>query len=109
MGPLGGADKATPGNNNGYNAYVNFNFLKLGMRKAGFTGKADTNKLIEALESIESAPQSADFPGGPMLMSKTDHQGRMTVYLMRIKGQSEEIIQTFAPEQMPAIGTCKVA
>src|SRR6202011_4145370 len=41
--PLGGIDHVTPGNNNGYNAYMSMMGLLLAMRKANFTGKADTS------------------------------------------------------------------
>src|SRR5213078_3059842 len=95
-GPLGGVDKVTPGNNNGYNAYMSMKALTLAMRKANFTGKADTEKLVSAMETL-SVPQSADgFPSGAMIMNKDDHQGRTTYYLLKINGQKEEVVQTFA-------------
>src|SRR5205085_7800106 len=37
-GPLGGVDHVTPGNNNGFNAYLSMMALVTAMRQAGFTG-----------------------------------------------------------------------
>ena len=107
-GPIGGVDKATPGPSNGYSGFVSMNALKLAMRSASFSGRADTDKLISALESLH-IPQGPDAPAGPVIMNRDDHQGRMTAYLLRINGQTEDIVQTFPPEQLPQIGTCKVA
>ena len=48
-----GPEKATPGNNNGYNAYGSMKALVLAMRAASFTGKADTDKLTRALPASD--------------------------------------------------------
>ena len=61
LGPLGGVDHVTPGNNNGYNAYMSMKALVLAMRKANFSGKADTDKLISAMETL-SVPMGACAP-----------------------------------------------
>jgi branched-chain amino acid transport system substrate-binding protein len=107
LGPLGGADHVTVGNNNGYNAYMSMMALVLAMRKGNFTGKADTDKLISAFETL-SVKQGPDFPDGDLIMNKDDHQGRTTYYLLKINGQKEEVVQTFAADQLPLIGDCKV-
>jgi branched-chain amino acid transport system substrate-binding protein len=106
-GPLGGADKATPGNNNGYNAYGSMKALVLAMRAANFTGKADTDKLIAAFETL-NVPPGPDLPSG-LVMNKADHQGRWTTHLLQINGQKEDILATFSAEQLPLIGDCKVS
>jgi branched-chain amino acid transport system substrate-binding protein len=107
VGPLGGPDHVTPGNNNGYNAYMSMMALVLAMRKANFTGKADTDKLISAYETL-SVKQGPDFPDGDMLINTDDHQGRTTYYLLKVNGQKEDVAQTFAADQLPLIGSCKV-
>jgi branched-chain amino acid transport system substrate-binding protein len=107
LGPLGGADHVTPGNNNGYNAYMSMMALVLAMRKANFTGKADTDKLIGAFETL-TVKQGPDFPDGDLLMNKDDHQGRTTYYLLKINGQKEEVVQTFPADQLPLVGDCKI-
>ena len=108
VGPLGGTDKATPGNNNGYNAYMSMTALIAAMRKANFTGKADTDKLVSAFETL-SIPQGADMPDGELVMNKDDHQGRTTYYLLKINGQKEEVVQTFKPTDLPTVGDCKIS
>jgi branched-chain amino acid transport system substrate-binding protein len=107
VGPLGGVDKVTPGNNNGYNAYMSMMALVLAMRKANFTGKADTDKLVSAFETL-TVKQGPDFPDGDLIMNKDDHQGRVTYYILKINGQKEEIVQTFPADQLPLIGSCKI-
>ncbi|HEV7666000.1 MAG TPA: ABC transporter substrate-binding protein [Chloroflexota bacterium] len=108
IGPLGGVDHVTPGNNNGYNAYMSMTALVLAMRKANFTGKADTEKLVSAFETL-TVPQGPDFPDGQLIMNKDDHQGRTTYYLLKINGQKEEVVQSFPADQLPTIGDCKIA
>jgi branched-chain amino acid transport system substrate-binding protein len=109
-GPLGGVDKVTPGNNNGYNAYMSIKALTIAMRKSGFTGKADTEKLVSAMETLNvpQGPGLDAFPSGQMIMNKDDHQGRTTYYLLKINGQKEEVVQTFAADSLPLIGDCKI-
>jgi branched-chain amino acid transport system substrate-binding protein len=107
VGPLGGVDHVTPGNNNGYNAYMSMMSLVLAMRKANFTGKADTDKLVSAFETL-TVKQGADFPDGDLIMNKDDHQGRVTYYMLKINGQKEEVVQTFPADQLPLIGSCKI-
>jgi ABC-type branched-subunit amino acid transport system substrate-binding protein len=109
-GPLGGVDHLTPGNLNGYNAFISMKALVMAMRKAGFGGKGDTEKLISTFETL-NIPQGAEpdgLPSGQLIMNKDDHQGRTTFYLLKINGQKEEIVQTFAPDSLPLIGDCKI-
>jgi len=105
---LGGPDKATPGVTLGYQVYAAMSALKLAMRASGFTGKADTNKLIASFETL-TAPQSLEFPSGPMIMNKADHQGRLPLFIQKITGQREEIIQTIPADQVPLIGSCQIS
>lgn len=106
-GPLGGVDHVTPGNNNGYNAYMSMMALVLAMRKAGFSGKADTDKLVAAFETL-NVKQGPDIPDGDLIMNKDDHQGRTTYYLLKVNGQKEEVVQTFPADQLPLVGSCKI-
>jgi hypothetical protein len=108
LGPLGGQEHVTPGNNNGYNAYMSMTALLLAMRQANFTGKADTDKLVSAFGTL-NVPQGPDLPDSQLIMNQSDHQGRTTYYLLKIDGQKEEIVQTFTPDQLPLIGNCKIS
>ncbi len=105
---LGGPDKATPGVTLGYQVYAAMSALKLAMRASGFTGKADTSKLIASFETLK-APQSLEFPSGPFEMNKADHQGRMPLFIQKISGQREEIIETIPLDQVPPIGNCQIS
>jgi ABC-type branched-subunit amino acid transport system substrate-binding protein len=105
LSTLGPADKAVPGIS-GYQAYTVITALKLGMIASGFTGRADTDKLITALENLKAA-QGADFPGGAFAMRKSDHQGTMTTYIAKVNGQREQVVATIAPDRLPAIGSCQ--
>jgi branched-chain amino acid transport system substrate-binding protein len=69
--------------------YVQSNFeavnaLKLGIEKSGFQGRADTPKLIAALEGL-TMKESADFPTGDKVLRKEDHQAftRELIYLVK--------------------------
>ena len=81
--------------------------LKLAMRASNFTGRADTSKLVKAMSNLK-AKQGADFPGGDFQMNPTDHQGVQTTYIAKINGQQEQVLATYAPNKLPAIGSCKV-
>jgi len=103
---LGGAANAVPGDL-GYEAYTTITALKLAMRASNFTGRADTSKLVKAMSNLK-AKQGADFPGGDFQMNPTDHQGVQTTYIAKINGQQEQVLATYAPNKLPAIGSCKV-
>jgi len=49
-------------------------------------------------------PQGPDFPGGGLIMNKSDHQGRFSQYLMQINGQKEEVLASFPTDQIPLLG-----
>jgi branched-chain amino acid transport system substrate-binding protein len=107
-GPLGGVDHVTPGNNNGYNAYMSMMALVLAMRQGNFTGKADTDKLIDAFAHL-NVKQGHDFPDGDLIMNPDDHQGRTNYYLLKVNGQKEDVVQTFKADSLPQVGTCKIS
>jgi ABC-type branched-subunit amino acid transport system substrate-binding protein len=105
LSTLGPADKAVPGIS-GYQAYTTITALKLGMLVSGFTGRADSSRLITALENLK-AGQGADFPGGAFAMRKSDHQGTMTTYIAKVSGQTENVVAVVTPDRLPAIGNCQ--
>jgi ABC-type branched-subunit amino acid transport system substrate-binding protein len=59
---VGGADKVVAGQS-GYPAYVAIQALKTAMIAAGYSGRADTQKLIGAMESLNTQ-LGPDFPYG---------------------------------------------
>jgi branched-chain amino acid transport system substrate-binding protein len=102
---LGPVDRAVPGAS-GYQAYTTITALKLGMIASGFTRPADARKLITALENLKAA-QGVDFPAGAFAMRRSDHQGTMTTYVVKVAGQAETVVATFPPNSLPAIGNCQ--
>jgi branched-chain amino acid transport system substrate-binding protein len=69
--------------------YVQSNFeavnaLKLGIEKSGFQGRADTPKLIAALEGL-TMKEGPDFPTGDKVLRKEDHQAftRELIYVVK--------------------------
>jgi branched-chain amino acid transport system substrate-binding protein len=104
---MGGVDKFGPGGQ-GYQAWTAIQVLKLGMQRANYQSKADTDKVVAAMEAIDEQP-SADFPAGRFMMNKDDHQGRSQNFIIKLNGQNEEIVQTIKAEETPPIGNCKIA
>ena len=69
--------------------YVQSNFeamncLKLGIEKSKFQGRADTMKLIEALEGLEMK-EGYDFPQGDKMLRKEDHQAFVREFIYEVK------------------------
>ena len=103
---VGGADNAVAGQS-GYPAYAAIQALKTAMIASQFTGRADTEKLITAMEALNTT-QGADFPYGGVQMSATDHQGKSPVYVYKVNDQTETVLATIPVDQVPAIGDCHV-
>jgi len=75
--------------------YVQSNFeamncLKIGIEKSKFQGRADTMKLIEALEGLEMK-ESYDFPQGEKTLRKEDHQAFCREFIYEVGGGSYTI------------------
>ena len=102
---LGGADKGVPGQL-GYQAYTAVMALKVAMVQSNYTGKADNQKLIKALSTLK-IKQSSDAPGGDLVMNPSDHQASQTIYIVKINGQQEQVVQTVPAEKLPPIGNCQ--
>jgi hypothetical protein len=73
-----------------------------------FSGRADTEGLISALEKV-NIPLGPDAPGGAIVMNAADHQGAQTVYVYKVAGpQQEELLSTVPADQVPKFNTCHV-
>ena len=75
--------------------YVQSNFeamncLKLGIEKSKFQGRADTMKLVEALEGLEMK-EGYDFPQGDKLLRKEDHQAFVREFIYQVNNSAYEI------------------
>jgi ABC-type branched-subunit amino acid transport system substrate-binding protein len=103
---FGGADKALPFE--AYYQYSAMTALKSAMVAANFSGRADTEALISALEKV-NIPLGPDAPGGAIMMNAQDHQGAQTMYVYRVAGpQEEEILATIPADQVPKFNSCHV-
>ena len=77
--------------------YVQSNFeamnaLKLGIEKSGFQGRADTPKLIAALEGLEMK-EGDDFPQGDKTLRKEDHQAFLREFIFEIQDGKYRILE----------------
>jgi branched-chain amino acid transport system substrate-binding protein len=88
--------------------YEAVNFLKLGMQKSGFQGRADTMKLIEALEGIE-VKESDDFPQGDKTLRKDDHQAFLREFLFDIKNNKHHLLEVIPKDKTILPPACKFA
>src|SRR5262252_614142 len=86
--------------------FESINALKLGMEKAGFRGRADTMKLIEALEGLEMK-EGDDFPQGDKVLRKEDHQAFIREFIFEIKGGKHRIVETVEKEKTFFPAACK--
>jgi branched-chain amino acid transport system substrate-binding protein len=93
--------------------YVQSNFeamncLKVGIEKSGFQGRADSDKLIAALEGLEMK-ESADFPTGDKVLRKDDHQAFVREIIFEMKGGTYHVQQTVPWQQTVVPPACHFA
>ena len=91
--------------------YVQSNFeavnaLKLGVEKSGFQSRADTPKLIEALQGL-TMQEGPDFPTGDKVLRKDDHQAFMRELIYMIKDGTYHLQQAASWEQTLVPPACK--
>ncbi|MGH8430450.1 MAG: hypothetical protein ACREUF_08610, partial [Solimonas sp.] len=84
------------------------NALKLGIQKSGFQGRADTPKLITALEGLE-LPEGDDFPQGDKVLRREDHQAMLRQFIFEIKGGKHKIVETVPRDRASFPAACKFA
>jgi branched-chain amino acid transport system substrate-binding protein len=84
------------------------NFLKLGMQKSKFQGRADTMKLIEALEGME-VKEGDDFPQGDKTLRKEDHQAFLREFIFDIKDNKHRLLEVIPKEKTLQPPACKFA
>jgi branched-chain amino acid transport system substrate-binding protein len=93
--------------------YVQSNFeamnaLKLGIQKSGFQGRADTDKLIAALEGLE-LKEGDDFPQGDKTIRKEDHQAFIREFIYDIHEGKYRILEVVPKEKTISPPACKFA
>lgn len=87
---------------NAFEAYQATNVLLTAIKRSGFRGRADTDKLIEELAGLQVEAGPA-FPAGPITIRASDHQGVAPLYIAIVKNGKEQVIHTIAPGQVDLI------
>jgi branched-chain amino acid transport system substrate-binding protein len=90
--------------------YVDSNFealnaLKIGMEMSKFESRADTMKLIEALEGLE-LKEGYDFPQGPKTIRKEDHQAFPQEFIFTVSDGTYHLIETVPGAKTMAPPSC---
>jgi branched-chain amino acid transport system substrate-binding protein len=93
--------------------YVQSNFeamnaLKLGMEKSGFQGRADTPKLIAALEGLE-LKEGDDFPQGDKTIRKEDHQAFLREFIYDVHEGKYRLLEVVPKEKTISPPACTFA
>jgi len=78
--------------------YEAMNALKVAMEASKFNGRADTMKLVEALEGLEMK-EGYDFPQGDKTLRKADHQAFLREFLYTVKGGKFELLETIGKDK----------
>jgi branched-chain amino acid transport system substrate-binding protein len=86
--------------------YEAVNALKLGVEKSGYQGRADTPKLIEALEGLKMQA-GPDFPTGEKVLRKDDHQVFMRELIYVIKDGTYHVQQVVPWDQTLVPPACR--
>ena len=73
--------------------YEALNALKQGMIASKFESRADTPKLIDALEGMEMK-EGPDFPQGDKTLRKADHQAFLREFLFEIVNDDYKLLET---------------
>ena len=92
--------------------YIQSNFeavnaLKLGVEKSGFQSRADTPKLIEALEGLKMQG-GPDFPTGDKVLRRDDHQVFMRELIYVLKDGTYHLQQAVPWDQTLVPAACKL-
>jgi branched-chain amino acid transport system substrate-binding protein len=85
--------------------YEAMNALKIGIEKSGFQSRADTAKLIAALEGLEMK-EGDDFPQGDKTLRKDDHQAFVRELIFEIKDGKPLILATVPKEKTVVPPAC---
>jgi branched-chain amino acid transport system substrate-binding protein len=93
--------------------YVQSNFeamnaLRIGIEKSGFQGRADTDKLIAALEGLE-VKEGDDFPQGDKTLRKEDHQAFLREFIYDVHEGKHRILDVIPKEKTMVPPACAFA
>ncbi|HZL41566.1 MAG TPA: ABC transporter substrate-binding protein [Pseudolabrys sp.] len=86
--------------------YEALNAMKIAMEKSKFDSRADTMKLIEALEGLE-VKAGDDFPQGDKTLRKEDHQAFLQEFIFEVKGGTYKLMETVPKDKQMVPPACK--
>lgn len=86
--------------------YEAMNALKLGMEKSNFQSRADSDKLVAALEGLEMK-SGDDFPQGDKVLRKEDHQAMLQQFVFEIKDGKHKLLDVISKEAANTPSLCK--
>lgn len=88
--------------------YEALNALKQGIEAAKFDSRADSPKLIEALEGMEMK-EGPDFPQGDKTLRKADHQAFLREFLFKIENDDYKLLETVPKDRTMVPPACTFA
>jgi branched-chain amino acid transport system substrate-binding protein len=97
--------RAIPGLNT-FEGFQAVNLIKEGMKRSGYKGRGDGEKLVDALAGMD-VKQGPDFPQGDARIRKVDHQGLVRLFIVQIKDGHEHVTATIPMEKLDYETTCK--
>lgn len=102
--------KGVPAGPHSYASYESTFIFKRAIETAGYRGKRDTLKAIQAIEGM-TGPKSVEFPQGPLTIRREDHQGLLNLYIWQLrKGQAHmEAVVAAADSGYPPAATCRMS
>ncbi len=77
--------KTVPPGPHSYASYESTFIFKRAVEAAGYKGKGDTLKVVQAIEGT-TGQKSVEFPQGPFAMRREDHQGLLNLYIWQLRG-----------------------
>jgi branched-chain amino acid transport system substrate-binding protein len=86
--------------------YEAMNAMKIGMEVSKFQGRADTMKLVEALEGLQ-VKGGPDFPQGDKTIRKEDHQAFLQEFIFEVNGGTYKLMETVPKDKQLAPPACK--
>ncbi len=92
---------------NTFEAFQAMSLFKEAMKRAGYRGKGDNEKLVDTLAGM-TAKQSNDFPQGDVTLRKSDHQGVAQLFIFDVKNGHENVIATITPDRLDYKSGCTV-
>lgn len=87
---------------NAFEAYQSANALLEGIKRSGFRGRRDTEKLAAVLAGLR-VPAGREFPAGPLTIRRRDHQGVAPLYVAQVRAGREIVLDLIPAAEIGGI------